>query len=91
MKSAAKLLCQTDKTCQCFKRNAKKMHFCLENGILCLFVVQMREIPELDSGLMDKEAWIACARMRTRCTRSSVLGTEYTFLGVKSTFLGRLY
>ena len=58
-------------------------------AFLYLFVVQMREIPELDSGLMDKEAWIASARMRTRCTRSSVLGMESTVLGNESTFLGR--
>ena len=37
---------------------------------------------------MDKEVWIASARMRTRCTRSSVLGMESTVLGNESTFLG---
>ena len=39
-------------------------------------------LPEFDSGQMDKEAWIASARMRMRCPMTTVLGKEETFLGL---------
>ena len=66
------------------KKNALLLaFFSLEDAAshYCLEVIGW-DLPEWDSGLMDKEAWMASARMSAKCTRSSVLGMEETFLGL---------
>ena len=58
--------------CKCFRGKLK--------------IVLYKDLPEWDSGLINKEAWMASARMSAKCTRSTVLGIESTFLGIQSTF-----
>ena len=71
----------------CKKNTLLLAFFSLEDAAsrYCLEAIGW-DLPEWDSGLMDKEAWMASARMRTRCTRSTVLGMESTFSGIQSTF-----
>ena len=77
MKSAAKLLYQTAKSCQYLKKNAKKVHFSCGNSIFYLFVVQMREIPEFRFGTngqrgMDSVCKNANEVHKVKCFRNGV-------------------